>query len=419
MKLAPTILVLAAFGVLLWVSSQRPVADGSTTAAENASPHAASPYAAPPHAAAGHSDPQGATGPSGHAGATEFVKSIPATPLLPPPRSPDSIVVQIRDSAGNGQPQIDVTLEDVAGKAIATRRSDAGGRAAFEHVAAGRYSVIAHDPDYLYTARNRATVEAKKGVVADIEVRVDRGTAGLRGQLVDGNEAPLAERRVNLSAGGAESSVNTLSVNTFSVNTDAKGRFLVNGLAPGDWTVSPEGFEAQKRTVKLTDGATAEAVLKLAKSAAMRIELSGSHLNPAHFQGGEKAFVRRVGGASTTPLAHEMERLTDGGHEHANVLRTSFAGLAAGNYEIEILDAKGASLLHTGAAWSQAIPVALLEGDDRALPLKTTASGRGGGVTVPSWAIIMMCVVIGGLVFVTPVIFPAPVIAKRPLGLQR
>lgn len=394
MKLAPTVLVLAALGVLLWVSSHKPATGDATGAADAAA-----------HGANGHGAPAG-----GQDGGTELVRSIPATPLLPPPpRNPNSIIVTVRDPAGLGQGQIDVKLIDASGKQLAQRRSDHGGRAAFDAVAPGTYRVVAYDPDYLYTSRGSAEVVAKKDAVNDVELQVERGTCGLRGTLVDGAQRPLPEHAVLLSAGGAE----------FSVNTDPKGRFQVNGLVAGDWSVTPVGFPEQKTMVRLADGATAETVLKLARSARIEIEVSGSHLHPAHFHGGEMALVRVVGNSNDAPITRTFELFVEGDHEHANVMKTRFEGLVAGNYELDVVDGKGASLLSPGAAWNKPVPLTLNEGDDRVLPIKTGASARGAGITVPTWAIALMFVVIGGLCVVTPVLFPPPLVAKRPLGIQR
>lgn len=379
MKLAPTVLVLAAFGVLLWVSSSNPssgVADAS----------------------------------SGAQDATDIVKPLASAADLPAPaREPDRLIVTVRDPAGHGQPQIDVALHDGAGKQVAKKATDAAGRAFFDAVAGGNHTVVASDPDWLYTARGSVKVDAKKGATTDVDLRVERGGSGLRGLVVDGAGKPVAERRVTLGAGGAE----------FSLQTDAKGRFLVNGLVAGEWTVTPDGFPDQKRTVKLADGATEELKLVLSRSATVEVELSGSHLHPARFRGGEVALVRQAGNSQNAPLPRTMTVHDEGGHGHAQVARASFAGLLPGAYEVEIVDAKGQSLLQAGKSWSAPIPLTLVEGDVRTLPLKTGASARGGGVTVPTGWIVFMFLAIGAMVFVTPILFPAPIVAKRPLGLQR
>ncbi len=389
MKLAPTVLVLAAFGVLIWVSNQKP-ASGD----------------AGPGDGAAHGTAHGDDGPT----ATVPGKSIPATPVLPAlPRNPDSVIVTVVDPAGQGQYQLSVTLVAADGKTLGPKLTDVGGRAAFDAVAAGRYSVRVNDPDFLYTAASDVAVDARSGAVNDVKVAVARGTAGITGRVVDGGERPLADLALELSAGGTR----------FTVNTDAKGRFGVNGLAAGTWTVTPAGFPDQASRVSLADGQVGETALRLAKLASVSIELSGSHLHPAHFVGGEMALVRKTGDNAAEPIRREMKLFTDGTHEHANVAKAAIDGLAAGNFELDVVDSHGMSLLATGAAWTKPVPVTLAEGDARVIPLKTGASARGAGIVVPGWAILLMCVVIGALMLVTPVLFPPPVVAKRPLGIQR
>jgi len=380
MKLAPTVLVLAAFGVLLWVSSSNPANGGM---------------------GAGHGAQEAAT---------EIVKPLASPADLPAPaRDPNRLIVTVRDPAGHGQPQIQVVLQNASGKAVAKKATDAAGRAVFDAVAAGSLTVVASDPDWLYTSRGSVKVDAKKDATTDVDLRVERGGGGLRGWVVDGAGKPVAERRVLLGAGGTD----------FSVQTDAKGRFLVNGLVAGDWTVTPDGFPDQKRTVRLADGATEELKLVLARTASVDVELSGSHLHPAHFHGGEVALVRPAGNTQVAPLSRKMTLHEEGGRGHHQVARADFGGVQPGVYEVEILDAKGESLLQPGKPWSAPIPLTLVEGDVRTLPLKTGASARGGGVEVPTGWVVFMFLAIAAMVFVTPVLFPAPLVAKRPLGLQR
>jgi hypothetical protein len=131
------------------------------------------------------------------------------------------------------------------------------------------------------------------------------------------------------------------------------------------------------------------------------------------------ALLRPTGNTQITPLKRSMTLHDEGGHGHHQVARADFGGIQPGAYELEILDAKGESLLQPGKSWSAPIPLTLVEGDVRTLPLQTGASARGGGVKVPTGAIVFMFLAIGAMVFVTPILFPAPLVAKRPLGLQR
>jgi hypothetical protein len=400
MKWAPTLLVLAVLGVLLWVTYNKPSTEAPATGTSAAAPagHGATPVAA---AASRHE-------PAEESPAVEVVKAPAARPAAAPP-APDSIVARVKDSRGRGVAQVDVTLHGADGKALATKRTDAAGRADFENVSPGDYTLSATDPDFLYTASGATKVAAKKGATNEADLVVERGSASVSGTLVDGGGAPIAEKPVQLSAGGA----------SFSVNSDAKGRFRVSGLAAGDWKIAPRDFPAQSRSLKLEPGAVVTVALVVPLPATLEVSIQGSQLHRAFFKGDEKALLRsKAGGSSTAPiemkLSREQEPIGEHRHHAGESAHALFAGLAPGDYEVEVVDGAGKSMISILPAWTEALPVTLREGEKRLLPAKTAAAQRGAGVEVPTWARIFMFAAIGLLVLATPVVFPPPLVPKRP-----
>jgi len=404
MKWAPTIIVLGAFGVLLWMTSNKPATTPGAASAEGRAPESpvAQAPAAPGAPAAGRAGAPAAVGT-----ADEVVRPLPAAaqPAVPA-RSPDSIVGTVRDPAGAGVAQIVVRLTNAAGKELRSTRSDASGRFAFPDLEPGAYTITTSDPDHLYTASTPAPVTLRKDAVADAGVQVARGTAGIRGTVTNGSGDPLADRRVTLDAGGAE----------VSVMTDSKGRFVVNGLASGDWRVIPDGIARKAQTVHLADASMSEVRFELALPAAVKVAVTGSHLHPAKFAGGERALVRAAGAADAASLAAplEIERDSAGSHRSARAA-ASFQNLAPGDWEIEVVDAAGArSLLHSGAPWSAPIPLTLREGEAREVVLPTALAALGRGSEVPTWAKVLMFVAIGLLVVGAPILFPPPLVPRKP-----
>jgi hypothetical protein len=443
MRWGPTLLVLAVFGVLLYVSWHKPqdaaARAGGSTAATHAAPAAAAPQgtapasstqgsslatalhgnepAAPQEPAKGThpSAPAPAVGaptaksneePAAEGPAVEPVKNAAAAP---PPRTPNSIAGVVKDPAGVGVAQILVRLATADGKEVGVTRSDAGGRFAFQDVAPGSYALSTYDPDYLYTARAETKVTAKKDAVNDAEIRVTRGTAGVRGTLVDGAGKPIPDKRVALTAGSSE----------ISVMTDAKGRFQVNGLVAGDWRVIPDGAARAGKSVKVAAGSTAEVGLVLARSATIEMQVVGSMLHPAEFHEGDHALLRKAGSNDapvSVPLALEEKKEEHDPHAPPETIGIAkFADLAPGDYELDVSDAAGAkSLLHLGAPWSTPTAVTLREGEVRPLVLPTMLASLGRGAEVPTWIRVIMFLGIGALVFATPVLFPPPLVPKRP-----
>ena len=423
MRWGPTLLVLAVFGVLLYVSWHKP-ADSAANVGAAATAHQPAQAANAAHAtepepakaathepaqspakpaAAPHSEP-----PVNAAGEGPAVETVKSAPAAPPARTPNSIVGTVKDPAGVGVAQIVVRLATADGKEVGVTRSDASGRFSFQDVAAGSYSLSTYDPDYLYTARSETKVAAKKDAVTDAELRVARGTAALQGTLVDGVGKPLVDKRISLTSGNSE----------VSVMTDPKGKFQVSGLVAGDWRVIPDGTARAGKSVRLAAGASDEVMLVLARAASVDLEVVGSMLHRAEFHGGERALLRKKGSNGDViaqPLAIEEK---PGHDEHSPPEPfgvAKFAELEPGEYELDVADASGSkSLLQLGAPWTTPTALTLREGEQRELVLPTTLAALGRGAEVPTWIRVIMFVGIGLLVVATPVLFPPPLVPKRP-----
>jgi hypothetical protein len=333
-------------------------------------------------------------------------------------RDADTISGHVNSPAGRGQAQMKVSLIGPDGKVVATTSSAADGRYTFEHVAPGTYKVTATDPDFFYTTAESATVTAVQGKAVEANVVMSRGSARISGVVVDANQKPVADQKIDLTAGGA----------TISVNTDSKGRFLVNGLADATWTVVPAGQPQFARTVKTDGVATPEVSIALVKRAALTIRVIGTHLHPLALKGGEQAYLRPAGKSDpaamkTTAVAridHGEEKGADGkeGKELSRDERygkVAFADLEPGEWELEVVDAKGTTSLLSGAApWASPTRFKLEAGQDRDWPLPTYLATRGLGVEVPFGVICVMVVALGLLIFATPLLFPPPLVPQRP-----
>jgi hypothetical protein len=345
---------------------------------------------------------------------------VPALLIVPQlPRNADSITGYVTSPAGRGQSQMRVSLIGPDGKAVATTTSAGDGRYTFDHVAAGTYKLTAADPDFLYTTAEAASVTAEKGKAVEANVVMTRGAARIAGVVVAANQKAIPDQKIDLTAGGA----------TISVNTDPKGRFLVNGLVDGTWTVVPDGMPQLARTIKTNGVDTPEVAIALVKRTSLAIRVVGTHLHPLALKGTEKAYLRPAGKSDEASTKSAPLLLVDKGEgkegkegreleRDERYGRVAFADLLPGAWELEIVgtgpDAKPVSLLSGAAPWETPTPVTLEAGQEMEWPLPTFAATRGLGVEVPFGVICFMIVAIGLLIFATPLLFPPPLAPKRP-----
>jgi carboxypeptidase family protein len=418
MKWVPTLIVLAALALLLSLKPPSAV-EAAAPAARQTEPHAAA-LAGGAHApevaftaAAPKSDPavvHAATAappaPRAHDPAVVAAPRVVATP----PRNADSVTGYVTAPAGRGLAQMKVALIGPDGKAVATTTSAADGRFTFEHVAPGAYKLTASDPDFLYTTAEPASVTAVQGKAAEANVVLTRGSARISGVVLDANQKPVADQKIDLTAGGA----------TVSVNTDSKGRFMVSGLVDGTWTVVPAGQPRFARTVKTNGSDTPEVSIALVKKSSLTIRVIGTHLHPIALKGGEKAFLRPAGksdadATKSSPVVNvekEEEKELARDDRYGKV---AFADLDPGTFELDVVDAKGTTSLLSGAApWAAPMTVTLEAGQERDWPLPIFAATRGLGIEVPTGVIVFMIVALGLLIFATPLLFPPPLAPQRP-----
>jgi hypothetical protein len=439
MKWVPTLIVLAALALLLSLKPPAAV-QAAAPATHGSQPQVAVQGAMrPDHAAAlaATTAPRPANGPVGAAAPAAPAQQpadrevVPALLIVPQaPRNADSVTGYVTSPSGRGQAQMSVALVGPDGKPVATTTSAKDGRYTFEHVAPGTYKLTASDPDFLYTTAEAATVTAVSGKAVEANVVLTRGSARIAGTVVDANQKPIADQKMNLSAGGA----------ALSVNTDVKGRFLVNGLVDGSWTVVPDGMPQFSRTIRTNGLDTPEVTISLIKRASLTIRVIGTHLHPLSLKGGAKGYLRPAGKSDpaamkTTDvvLVDTEEASASGGKEGHDAKeakgekklarderygRVTFTDLLPGEWELEIArtgaDGKPVSLLTGAAPWELPTPVTLEAGQERDWPLPTFEATRGLGVEVPLGVILFMIVGIGLLIVVTPLIFPRPLAPKRP-----
>ena len=416
MKWAPALIVVAAFCVFAWISAHKPAGEEkpSNAAAPAAAGHAAPAPAgngtqegAPAHGAA----PSNAAAASGEPAAKGSPAVVPAMKLLPPPpRNPDSVFGHVRAPSGRGLAQARVALIGADGKEVAATTTGPDGHYAFDLVKPASYTVVATDPDFLYTVSEPATAVAEKGKAVEADVTMKRGGARISGVVLDFAGKPVADQKIEVTAGGA----------AVAVNTDSKGRFLVNGLVDGTWTVTPAGRTELAKRVAATGTTTPEVVIALVKRASLEIQVRGTKLHPISIKkDGASAFLRPAGktdDASTkrqeVELVEEAEGKTlDRDQRYGQV---AYADLDPGDYELEIADHKGTSILTGLPQWTTPTPITLEAGQSRVWPLTTALSARGLGVEVPFGAKCFMFIAIALLIFVTPILFPAPAAPKRP-----
>ena len=415
MKWAPALIVVAAFCVFAYISAHKPAGDEKQpdAAAPAAAGHAVPVQAqegAPAHGAA----PSNAAAASSEPAAKGSPAVVPAMKLLPPPpRNPDSVFGHVRAPSGRGLAQARVALIGADGREVAATTTGPDGRYAFDLVKPATYTVVATDPDFLYTVSEPATAVAEKGKAVEADVTMKRGAARISGVVLDFAGKPVADQKIEVTAGGA----------AVAVNTDSKGHFLVNGLVDGTWTVTPAGRTDLAVKIATTGLATAMVVIALVKKASLEIQVRGTKIHPVSIKkDGATAFLRPAGksdDASTRRQEVVMVEETDGRklERDQRFGRVAYGELDPGEYELEIADHKGTSILTGLPQWTTPTPITLEEGQSRVWPLTTALSARGLGVEVPFGWKCFMFIAIALMIFVTPILFPAPAAPKRPPSL--
>ena len=126
--------------------------------------------------------------------------------------------------------------------------------------ATGSYSIDALPPgSYRVSAESfRETVEISGDTTFDIELP----TSSVTGRVVEaGAQAPLADVQVSLEGGET-------SRRRGGVATDVNGRFSIDGLAPGPYTLTARraGFGFETESINVEDGATEDLLVELTRA---------------------------------------------------------------------------------------------------------------------------------------------------------
>ena len=244
-------------------------------------------FAAGPHAA----EVAGTEAPALHSGDDAHGPFVPDEPQARDTRP----VTQTRDTAAEaaaGTSSISgvVMLDDASGRPLRRARvsarsadqrvervamTDEEGRFRIDHLAAGRYSLIATKPAYVtaYYGSKRAgrgpgtpVALAAGQKLEGLALRMPRG-AVIAGRVLDELGLPVSNARARLFQYRNASTGRTLTPATGAqtfVNTDDRGTFRMYGLAPGEYvlSVAPPTSGGDVRQMSADDIRTAVADLK-------------------------------------------------------------------------------------------------------------------------------------------------------------
>ncbi len=399
-KLLPSVLMLIAFALLLWVSSLRPADEGtgspsSTVAASSGEEKSASNANSRGHAQ--HDvDPHGDLDESGVAQPV-IPREIVSAPTAPNAR-PGTVAVEVTGPDLRGTPA-EVLVRNADGSVVARLKTDKFGHAILEHLNHGRYRVEAVDPDCIYTVSRGMDIDLDRDG-ASAQIVMSRGDATLTGTVVDGSERPVANATVTFRSG--EFSGALLS--------GAKGTFRMAGLPSGTYQVSVEGASNAPENVVLHSGETTDHWMQVVRSASLRVQLTG---HPRTLAKASTVVVtpadETVGPAKTltVPAGEDSEPAIE------------FSNLVATTYHVDVQEADGSSMFGTegGPAYT------LSEGGEHswAISLMGTdphSSGASLTSSILTWTVVIGSIasflLLGAMITLPGQLFLSP---KRPAGL--
>jgi hypothetical protein len=161
-------------------------------------------------------------------------------------------IVLVDDTAGRPLRRATVTLAGGDSRVGRQTVTDDRGRFVFDHLAAGRYTLVAEKPGFVRTfygsrrpgrgpAMPIAVADAQR--LADVIVKLVPG-AVIAGTVTDEHGAPIASAQVSarqpLSVGGERTLVEPPPPVQYAT-TDDRGRYRLYGLPPGEYTVFASG----------------------------------------------------------------------------------------------------------------------------------------------------------------------------------
>lgn len=417
----PTILVIAAFLVLLKLLDMQPQADSSEVAGSRpVAGHGSEPTGGG-HGVPADPVPPGATG-GGQEAPSTSTSAAPSTSA--PPSSPThpagTIFGVVVDPAGAGIPDIQVALEDQSGAEVARATTDSAGAYTFPTVGPGSYRLAATDPNHLYTISTQPQVRHDSKNATRSSIQMDRGTGTVTGAVSDSSGRPLATQRVTVSAAAG-------SELRQSLLTSARGTYRIGGLPPGRWEVSVPDL-GQRKAIDLADGSTAEASFAVTLPALLEISLGRSLLHLPEFTGQETITLtpdedtvtryQKVQGQDLTveEAAAALPRI------RAELTRTqvvstegtaSFEALFPGTYQV-VASFPWGSRESLGRPADPPVTLTLEEGKSYHQVLALGGSLRGTGIHVSIGWKVALVLLFGALFVVPAILFPAPLQPKGP-----
>jgi protocatechuate 3,4-dioxygenase beta subunit len=183
-------------------------------------------------------------------------------------------IVLVDDTAGRPPRRATVTLAGGDSRVGRQTVTDDRGRFVFDHLAAGRYTLVAEKPGFVRTfygsrrpgrgpAMPIAVAEAQR--LADVTVKLLPG-AVIAGTVTDEHGAPIASAQVSarqpLFVSGERTLVEPPSPVQYAT-TDDRGRYRLYGLPPGEYTVFASGASGMFNGVIETTQAELDAALQL------------------------------------------------------------------------------------------------------------------------------------------------------------
>lgn len=158
------------------------------------------------------------------------------------PDEPGALQVRVRTSGGSPLPDAALSLIDGAGYQTTLGRTGPGGTFDVTITQPGRYVVVASAPPYRPQA---ATVQVRRGAYAPVDLVLAGAGHEITGTVTGAGGAPVAGARVALA--GPEGQVVATQA------TGAEGRYVLAGLAPGEYTlvVSTDGGAPRSRPVSV------------------------------------------------------------------------------------------------------------------------------------------------------------------------
>lgn len=157
-----------------------------------------------------------------------------------------SRTVQVFDSAGAPLPGVEVETWHPNGAYISGGRTDERGVAAVDGLPQGPVDITVDAAGHL---RHKLVHDVDGPMTTPLPLRLTSGAGTIRGRALEKDGTPLASTEVSL----ASTIDNPVGIDHF-VLTDLEGRFLFNGLPPGEYELAIWTLVGQDSRTARTDG---------------------------------------------------------------------------------------------------------------------------------------------------------------------